>query len=66
MSIEDEVHFLCACPLYSNVRGIYKDKLGLKNDISGNSLFMFLLNYEHRIAGRSAKFIYSALEKKKT
>jgi hypothetical protein len=31
-SIEDEEHFLC------------EDKLGLKNDLSGNSLFMFLIN----------------------
>jgi hypothetical protein len=22
-SIEDEEHFLCECPLYSNLRGIY-------------------------------------------
>jgi hypothetical protein len=47
-------------PIYLN-----KDKLGLKNDLSGNSLFMFLINSEQRIAGLTAKFIYSALEKRK-
>jgi hypothetical protein len=59
-SIEDEAHFLCECPLFSNLHGIYlnKDKLGLKNDISGNSLFMFLINSEQHIAGLTAKFIY--------
>jgi hypothetical protein len=59
-SIEDEEHFLCECPLYSNLRGIYlnKYKLRLKNDLSGNSLFMFLINSEQRIAGLTAKFIW--------
>jgi hypothetical protein len=49
------------------LRGIYlnKDKLGLKNDLSGNSLFMFLINSEQRIGGLTLKFIYSALEKRK-
>jgi hypothetical protein len=40
---------------------VYKDKLGLKNDLSDNSI----INSEQRIAGLTAKFIYSALEKRK-
>jgi hypothetical protein len=41
--------------------GMYliKDKLGLKNDLSGNSLFMFLINSEQRIACLTAKFSWT-------
>jgi hypothetical protein len=41
--------------------------LGLKNYLSGNSLFMFLINSEQRIACLTAKFInMQCVGKKKT
>jgi hypothetical protein len=63
-NIEDEIHFLCSCNLYSNLRELYlsNEKLGLKNHLSQDKLFLYLLTTEGLSVNLVAKFCSKAFQ----
>jgi hypothetical protein len=59
-NIEDEIHFLCSCNPYSNLRlNLSNAKLGFKNHPSQDKLFLYLLTTE----GLSVIFLQNFVQK---